>query len=106
MIVAELIQIQKKRKLTNNQMAKSLNIHEVSWFRIKRCGTIGPETLIRAIWVYPELKEIFLRSFNKDKSYNNAEKPQDKRGSPFRHLSSFVLAKKVRDCVAKIRRRE
>ena len=88
MIVAELILMQKKRKLTNNQMAESLSIHKVSWLRIKRCGIIGPETLLKALQVYPELKEGFLSSFTQGKAqgYNHSEKPQDKQESSFQRL--------------------
>ena len=63
MIVAELIKIQKQRHLTNDQMAKSLGIHKVSWLRNKRTGVINGDVVLKAFEVYPELEEDFVASF-------------------------------------------
>ena len=63
MIVKQLIEIQKQRGLTNSQMAESLGIHKVSWYRNKRTKVIDAATLLRAFEVYPELREEFLSSF-------------------------------------------
>lgn len=66
MIVKELIRIQKQRGLTDSQFAESLGIHKVSWYRNKRTKVIGSDVLLRAIEIYPEVKEKFLSSFATD----------------------------------------
>ena len=77
-IVTELVNIQKERGLKNSQMAESLGIHTISWYRNKRTKIIDAEILLRAFEVYPELRERFLGSFS-----NGFLKPQDKQESPF-----------------------
>jgi len=73
MIVTELVKIQNQRGLTDSQMAESLGIHKISWYRNKRTNIISAEVLLKAFSIYPELKESFLASF---------EKPYEKRHNP------------------------
>ena len=79
MIVAELLKIQKERKLTNRQMAEILGIHTISWYRIKRTKTIGADILLRAFGIFPELRDQFLSSFTnqQDKTTTYDEKPHN-----------------------------
>lgn len=91
MIVNKLIRIQQEKNLTDDQFAKSLGIHRISWVRNKRTGLISSDTLLRAFQVYPGLKENFLSQIVKDKDKRvtaNITSPyqthQDKRCAIFR----------------------
>lgn len=70
MIVNQLIQIQQRENLTDDQFAKSLGIHRVSWLRNKRTNLLSSDTLLKAFEVYPELREKFLSSFAKVGNHN------------------------------------
>ena len=59
MIVKRLIELQKQRELTNQEFARSLNIHVRSWRRNKSTGIISPTVLLRSFEVYPEIKDDF-----------------------------------------------
>ena len=94
MIVEWLIKIQETRNLTDDHFAQSLGIHRVSWVRNKRTKVISSDTLLKALEVYPELKEKFLSSFVKggDKEVTTAtitpsQPHQDRRGGVFAGVS-------------------
>ena len=54
-IVEVLKEIQKERKLTNKQMAESLDVHRESWVRNKKTNKIAAEPFMRASEAFPEL---------------------------------------------------
>ena len=57
-LVETLKYIQARDKLTNEQFAKKIGIHEVSWSRIRNYKKgIGEKTLRGLRQAYPELKE-------------------------------------------------
>lgn len=89
MIVKQLIEIQKNKNLTDGQFAQSLDIHRLSWVRNKRTQIISADVLLKALIVYPELKEMFLSSF--EKPY---QKPQNKNlwGRIRESIKSFITA--------------
>ena len=85
-IVEELVKVQKERGLKNSQMAESLGIHTISWYRNKREKVLSADVLLRAFEVYPELRERFLESFP-----NGSLKTQGKReGTLGRKVVGFL----------------
>ena len=85
MLIEMLKQIQKREGLSNSQFAAKLNIHRVSWYRNKRLGVISSDILLRALGIYPELKETFLSQIDKDVADKSAHQ------SPLRRFLALFL---------------
>ena len=95
MIIKELVKLQKQKGISNSQFAKSLGIHTNSWYRNKRTGVISADTLLRALAVYPDIRETLLYSFVGD-TLNLTEKA---------HKPILgVLGQKIRDYTKRLLR--
>ena len=88
-IVNRMIEFQEARGLTDLQFAKSLDIHLESWRRNKRTEVIDARVLLRALFAYPELKELFLADATDRMPHRRR---YNKRESLFRRLINKICS--------------
>ena len=68
MILESIKEIQSRKKMTDKEMGASLGLHEKSWSRLKngRGGSLGIETIRKAVKAYPEIIEPVLNELYGD----------------------------------------